>query len=481
MSLASSMDEADKHSLQSVPPSPSRPSSVVGEPTASADHRARVVIDHQGQGKVISKPDGTVVWEPAGDRAVAKAQNNHSPREHMVMYAMVLPLVGAMVGVGATVSEMAHARNLGMCLTNRQLTTVVANTVGSCLAGTIVGCVMGPLQAAHALTGVLIRPAILALGVHGGVAWLRRHRTGVVALIKKLQSGDLAKQLEALRSIISQAMKSADFSREFNKFAGIELLLKQLSDVFPDSPLLHLLVMALGELIKDNDCKESLVAAGGVPRLVSLLSHPNATVCERALTVLVRLADHPLAQDAIREAGGLPRLVEMAATPLGPAAAAAHMLHSSAAGGGSAVPASPAAVAAAGCMPLSAVSLLASLALDPANKAAIGAVNGVQCLLEVVRTAPARSQLQLEAVVALHNVLRGSPENQRMLAAIPSAGEVLRGVLSMCGPSWYPAKSDLHALLNVLARLHGTQEASGFIVVAPASAAVHAPASASQA
>lgn len=85
------------------------------------------------------------------------------------------------------------------------------------------------------------------------------------------------------------------------------------------------------------------------------------------------------------------------------------------------------------------------------------------------------SQLQLEAVVALHNVLRGSPDNQRTLAGIPTAGEILRGVLSMCGPSWYPAKSDLHALLNVLARLHGTQEASGFIVVAPASAAVHSP------
>lgn len=60
---------------------------------------------------------------------------------------------------------------------------------------------------------------------------------------------------------------------------------------------------------------------------------------------------------------------------------------------------------------------------------------------------------QSEAVTALHNLLRGCPDNQRALAALPAASEVLRGALAGYGPCWHPAKGDLHALLNVLARL----------------------------
>ncbi len=62
-------------------------------------------------------------------------------------------------------------------------------------------------------------------------------------------------------------------------------------------------------------------------------------------------------------------------------------------------------------------------------------------------------RLQSEAVTALHNLLRGCPDNQRSLAALPAASEVLRGALAGYGPCWHPAKGDLHALLNVLARL----------------------------
>lgn len=46
--------------------------------------------------------------------------------------------------------------------------------------------------------------------------------------------------------------------------------------------------------------QESLVAAGGVPQLVATLSAQNPAVAERALATLLRLRDHPLAQDAIR-------------------------------------------------------------------------------------------------------------------------------------------------------------------------------------
>ena len=44
----------------------------------------------------------------------------------------------------------------------------------------------------------------------------------------------------------------------------------------------------------------SLVAAGGVPRLVALLSHANPVISGHALGALSCVADDALAQDAIR-------------------------------------------------------------------------------------------------------------------------------------------------------------------------------------
>lgn len=46
--------------------------------------------------------------------------------------------------------------------------------------------------------------------------------------------------------------------------------------------------------------QETLVAAGGVPQLVVLLQHPNPVVSGQGLQALARLADHALAQEAIR-------------------------------------------------------------------------------------------------------------------------------------------------------------------------------------
>ncbi len=45
------------------------------------------------------------------------------------------------------------------------------------------------------------------------------------------------------------------------------------------------------------------MAAGGVPQLVLLLQHPNPVVSGQGLQALARLADHALAQEAIRCAG----------------------------------------------------------------------------------------------------------------------------------------------------------------------------------
>ncbi len=90
---------------------------------------------------------------------------------------------------------------------------------------------------------------------------------------------------------------------------------------------------------------------------------------------------------------------------------------------------------------------------------------GIPALLDVIARSEPRSETQSEAIAALHSCLRGCPDNQRTLAALPNASEVLRGALGGYGPCWHTAKGDLHALLNVLARLQGVQEAGGFVVV----------------
>lgn len=64
-----------------------------------------------------------------------------------------------------------------------------------------------------------------------------------------------------------------------HRFAGIELLLKQLADAFPNSPILHLLVAALAELVKDNDCKVSLCSETAPPQ--SIFSQMLGRRCHR--------------------------------------------------------------------------------------------------------------------------------------------------------------------------------------------------------
>ncbi|KAG2440792.1 hypothetical protein HXX76_003648 [Chlamydomonas incerta] len=484
--------------------------------------RQSVVIDHPGATRVLQKPDGTIVFEAADSDGGAAGGAGHGsggrsgyPAGHLARdlaaASGVLLMAGASAaGLIAAREHSAAAAAGAYCLTTRQLSGAVAHAVTAYVAGTATGLVVGPLLAARAVAGVLLRPALVGLVVTAGIRKLGNWRCGVAGLIRKLASADPAKVMEALRAIIAAAKRgSPRFAREFNRLKGMEALLQRLSLALPDCALLHMLAQALAELCKDQECRDSLVAAGGVPRLVALLQHPDPAVSGCGLAALSRLADHSLAVEAIREAGGLTRLVELTAAasdavvqhttaaalaaagtapppPSAPATAAASapgsvssaasvagsVTSGSSSGSSSSAASSimPAATAAAGAydrrsMLLPAVKLLQALSLDPASKAAIGAAGGVSILLDVVGRSAPRSEAQGEAIGALHNSLRGCPENQRLLASLPAASEVLRGALAGYGPCWAPAKADLHALLNVLARLQGVQEAGGFVVV----------------
>ncbi|KXZ53914.1 hypothetical protein GPECTOR_6g832 [Gonium pectorale] len=461
-----------------------------GEMPASPTHlgaaevmqqRHAVVIDHQGAGKVMHKPDGTVVWEPApqsnGDAAGGRFNNGRTVLQDVAL-ATGVGMVGLPAYIGlmsALVSADAAAK-----LTATELAGLVAHNVSGYVAGTVAGVIMGPLLAARLVVGVAARPALLFAVARAGVGAWRRWGGGVACLLRKLHSPDAARVLEALRAIIAAASRgSPRFAREFNRLKGMEALLSKLADALPDCPLLHLIAQALAELCKDQECRESLVAAGGVPRLVSLLQSPNPAVSVHGLAALGLLADNALAVEAIREAGGLTRLVELTAAAVAPTPAPAVSLTTPAAGGAASAAASAAPTAAAAAAKratlMPAVKLLQALSLDPAGKAAIGAAGGVAALLEVVARSEPRSEAQSAAIGALHNALRGCPENQRALAALPAASEVLRGALAGYGPCWQPAKGDLHALLNVLSRLQGVQEAGGFVVI-QSQAAAAAPA-----
>lgn len=431
---------------------------------------------------MVHKPDGTVVWEPSPESSPADGHGRFSIGDAIVKGITAMVLMSGAVGLMtvSTHTEAALNSPSPYCMTVKELTSVVAGTVTAWIAGTAAGVVLGPLVAARTVAGVLLRPALVTAAVVGAAGQLRKWRSGVSGLIRKLLSGEQSKIIEALRAIIAAAAKNPKFAREFNRLAGIEVLLQRLAAALPDCAWLHLVAQALAELLKDQGCKETLVAAGGVPQLVVLLQHPNPVVSGQGLQALARLADHALAQEAIREAGGLTRLVQLTADAVAatapPTTAAVGLAAAVAAGPSGAVPAavvrpaSPGAFDRRGTL-LPAVQLLQALSLDPASKAAIGEAGGVSVLLDVVSSSAPRSAAQSEAVTALHNLLRGCPDNQRALAALPAASEVLRGALAGYGPCWHPAKGDLHALLNVLARLQGVQEAGGFVVVQSQAAA----------
>ncbi|PNH07760.1 hypothetical protein TSOC_005792, partial [Tetrabaena socialis] len=302
---ASKVPRARKARTPSVRSAPSNSSSISssdaepGSPRREPHARQAVVIESQGAGKVMQRPDGTVVWEPEQERTpqLSRGGGLH-PSELLSLAGAALGGVSMVVGAIATTNAMRDGPyGHPACLTSRQLTAAVAHSVTCFVAGTTAGMVLGPLLAARAVASVLVRPAMVGLLVHGGIKCVRNWRSGVAGLLRKLQSADPARVMEALRAIIAAAGRSPKFAREFN------------------------------------------------------------------------------------------------------------------------------------------------------------------------------SEAHAEAVGALHNALRGCPDNQRALAALPSASEVLRGALGGYGPCWHPAKGDLHALLNVLARLQGVQEAGGFVVIQSQAAA----------
>eukprot|EP00195_Chlamydomonas_chlamydogama_P007839 CAMPEP_0202892162 /NCGR_PEP_ID=MMETSP1392-20130828/1958_1 /ASSEMBLY_ACC=CAM_ASM_000868 /TAXON_ID=225041 /ORGANISM="Chlamydomonas chlamydogama, Strain SAG 11-48b" /LENGTH=551 /DNA_ID=CAMNT_0049576045 /DNA_START=219 /DNA_END=1874 /DNA_ORIENTATION=+ len=510
-------------------------------------------MDQQGNGRVIHRPDGSIIWEPLPDSSTPGSQPPNVKRGALSALDMAAQVTLAVAGATALLSSVQHvekAYERNSALSCGQLTRIVTQSVTATVAGALTGSVLGPIHAVGCIARTLVRPALAGVLLHRGVVWVMKRTAGVAALLRALQSGDFVKQLEALRTIIARATRSEAFRKEFGSFSGIEMIIRMLTDALghaahaaavpgllppgseagaaaAGSPLLLLLIQALEALLRSNENKDATVNAGGVAVLLRLLSctaasalpvptaasfrslpataspstsssgsispaasrsssahlqqqqqardqlvtaaaaaaaavspAPTAATSSSAAACLVpagsrlvsltllclsHVMTHPLAQDAIREAGGLPLLVDLAARG-GPASTTTAQ----------------------------AVAILQALALDPAAKEAIGSAGGVEVLLDIIRAAPVKSQVHGDAVTALHTLLRGNPTNQRCLAGLPGSAAVLQAALTQQGPFWQPCKADLHALLNVLSRFpsseacHVGQQEAGALALTPA-------------
>ena len=61
-------------------------------------------------------------------------------------------------------------------------------------------------------------------------------------------------------------------------------------------------------------------------------------------------------------------------------------------------------------------------------------------------------QVQTDAAVTLHKLLRGSPNNQLALAHAAGSFAQLQAAHAALGGSWQPCKAELQAVMTVLSR-----------------------------
>ncbi|GAX74086.1 hypothetical protein CEUSTIGMA_g1536.t1 [Chlamydomonas eustigma] len=482
----------------------------------NANNQVQTVVDQQGSGRVVHKPDGTIVWEPLLTRGSPSLPGKGGVTAGRLSNALetagwAVLAVSGVVASTSTIQQVHQAHRLGIPITSSQLTSAVAHTVASTLAGMITGTILGPVRAVTTVAAFMVRPVLGGLVLHQGVMWARRSLMGVMGLIRKLQSGNCMVQLEAVGAIITRALSSDKFRQEFCRFRGVELLLKMISEALVEaagtsgvvpgvlpagtgsataaaatsSPLLQLLAKALEVLLRNQECRDSCITAGGVPVILKLLSCASApvlnmgmstlsqttyskcsspthaqssdssdsisskmyaatprlaihhekvpatlassaiTLQELSMSCLSHLSTHPAAKDAIREAKGMPLIVSLLSSKSEPSAG--HHIEQ-------------------------AMVLLQALAVDPRVKDDLGRAGAVPALLEVIISAGPQSPVHSDALVVLHSLLKGSRNNQLALAQVPGSFSQLRTVVAALGPSWLPCKSDIHGLLTVLSR-----------------------------
>lgn len=112
-------------------------------------------------------------------------------------------------------------------------------------------------------------------------------------LLERLQTSDLSTRLKAVRSIRDQVIGNRSRKLAYLKLGAVERLIELLSDPDADSLIRINCAATVGSLAYGiDDGLRAVVASGGVPNLIRLLSSLDERVVEASVRALKMVVAH---------------------------------------------------------------------------------------------------------------------------------------------------------------------------------------------
>jgi len=412
-----------------------------GAHTSSSEH---LTIDQKAPSKLVVKPDGNILWEMPTDGPNAGSNWRREllriAQASVELTLLASGLCGTFMGAMVAVGELDRAKEQNYCVSAHQLTRLVAVTASSTAAGVAAGVVYAPLLAARILLGRVARPALVLGGIFalakGALHLVAMRGNGPAQLLALLRGvGVEAEQvMEVLVKVATRAARNQGFRRAFIRMGGMDTLLRLLTSG-PDTAMLKQLLDTLKQLLQEEAGQHAFVAGGGVPQMMHCLTHTSPEVVEGAAVVLGRIKDQPMAQQAMRECGGVPILASLMSPDSPASSSTRHQL----------------------------LEVAGSLVRGDTAEEGAGELleaGMLEVLVELMGPEPLpRTQVKESAISLLHQVSRVQPTALTSLVNHPSAFDALLGAQSAYGSQWYPCKADLHCLVALVGKAHAAATA----------------------